>query len=201
MDSDPDRMARAGLAWFWTRRAAVVAPVNPWLLRHLLTRGGVTGSGQGEEEEPGHLALAVPPPSLLDRPRPRPAPCRGLRLRRLPPAGVPRGRPHPGGHGPGGTPEPPDGSLGGGPPLRRPRAPVRVDGWRAGAGLPRKELDLLVEWARLAVAPPLADAFANVQEKAIETVLAPQFVKLGTAPTPRPWPGRSPPASTACGPW
>jgi len=59
-----------------------------------------------------------------------------------------------------------------------PAHPSAWDGWRAEAGLPRKELDLLVEWARLAVAPPLADAFANVQEKAIETVLAPQFVKL-----------------------
>ncbi|MBO2520612.1 MAG: hypothetical protein CW345_02225 [Firmicutes bacterium] len=178
VDSDPDRMARSRLAWFWTRRAAVVAPVNPWLLRHLLTRGGVTGSGQGEEEEPGHLALAVPPPSLSTGRGPgrHPAVVSGYAVFRQQEY---RGDDHT--RAAMALAEHLSRRMGPWEAARLfavPAHPSAWDGWRAEAGLPRKELDLLVEWARLAVAPPLADAFANVQEKAIETVLAPQFVKL-----------------------
>ena len=70
-DRDPTAMARNRLARFWNRRAAVIAPVNPWLLRHLMTRGGVVDDGRDHQSDSvNHLTLAVPPPHLKRRDRP-----------------------------------------------------------------------------------------------------------------------------------
>lgn len=178
VDEDPASMARSRLARFWNRRAAVIAPVNPWLLQHLMSRGGVTGSADGGTGEGEHLAVAVPPPAFDAAPGParHPAVVAGYIVfrqkedrgddhikaamllaehlsRRMGPWEAAR-------------------------LFAVPAHPSSWNAWRSDAGLPQKELDLLIEWARAAVGPPLVDAFAQIEERAIESVLAPQFLRL-----------------------
>src|SRR5690606_33009075 len=52
--ADAARMSRTRLAAFWNRQASLIAPVSPWLLRHLLESAD-TGEDGG---------AAVPPPSV-----------------------------------------------------------------------------------------------------------------------------------------
>src|SRR5690606_14004466 len=61
--ADAARMSRTRLASFWNRQAAAVAPVNAWLLRHLLARGGVPGDPEGDRGT-GQASVPVPPPSV-----------------------------------------------------------------------------------------------------------------------------------------
>ena len=178
VDDDAEAMARQRLARFWNRRAAVIAPVNPWLLQHLMTRGGVSGGNAAGDQEGDHLVLAVPPPSFADGGGPprHPAVISGYAVfrqkeykgddhtkaamllaehlsRRLGPWEAAR-------------------------LFAVPAHPSAWNGWRTDSGLPQKELDLLVEWARAAIGPPLADVYAHVEERAIEAILASHFVKL-----------------------
>ncbi|HLS90433.1 MAG TPA: ABC transporter substrate-binding protein [Limnochordia bacterium] len=182
---DAAAMARRRLAQFWNRRAAMIGPVNPWLLRHLMTRGGVVDDGAGPEGSASHLALAVPPPTFLDASsRARlPAVISGYVVFRQQ---AYQGDDHT--RAAMALAEHLSRRLG---PWEAahlfavPAHPSAWPAWRDDAGLPAKELDLLVEWARSAIGPPLRDAFAHVQDRAIETVLATSFPKLWEGQEPR----------------
>lgn len=172
-----DTMARTRLARFWNRQAAALAPVNPWLLRHLMTRGGVTGDGR-DNDEAGHLVLASPPPTLHeDAASPRhPAVVSGYVVFRR--------QAHPGDdhvRAAMALAEHLSRRLGPWEAARLFAAPAHPSAWptwREDAGLPGKELDLLIEWSRAAVGPPLDDRFAHVQQRAMESVIATHFPKL-----------------------
>lgn len=184
-DADPGRMSRTRLASFWNRRAAVIAPTTPWLMRHLLTRGGASaGPGAGEEplpESAGHLALPVPPPAAG-----RPA---GALRATVAGYAVFRQEPYQGDDhtrfamflaehlsrrlGPWEAAH----------LFAAPAHPSALERWRADAGLGAKELDLLVEWAQAALAPPLLDAHAEQQARAVEA-LGEEFVKLWSGGDP-----------------
>src|SRR5690606_17771423 len=182
---DAAGMARRRLAEFWNRRAAMIGPVNPWLLRHLMTRGGVVDDGAGPEGSASHLALAVPPPTFLDASsRARlPAVISGYVVFRQQ---AYQGDDHT--RAAMALAEHLSRRLG---PWEAahlfavPAHPSAWPAWRDDAGLPAKELDLLVEWTRSAIGPPLRDAFAHVQDRAIETVLATSFPKLWEGQEPR----------------
>lgn len=183
--NDPQAMSRTRLAQFWNRRAAAVAPVNPWLLRHLMTRGGVVDDGQERGQESGHLALAAPPPTFTDPPSPprHPAIVSGYVVFRR--------REHPGDdHTRAAMALAEHLSRRMGPweaarLFAAPAHPSAWPAWREDAQLPDKELDLLIEWSRSAVGPPLDDAFAHVQQRAIESVIAAHFPRLWEGGDPR----------------
>lgn len=185
-DSNAERMSRTRLASFWNKRAAVIAPTTPWLMRHLLTRGGVSGGGaSGADALPDdvdHLALPVPPPAIDRRAGAlrgsvagyavfRQAPYRGddqTRLAMLLAEHLSRRL----------------GPWEAAHLFAVPAHPSALPLWRDDAGLPAKELELIVEWARAAVAPPLLDTFAEQQVRAVEEALAEEFVKLWSGGDP-----------------
>lgn len=184
-DADAGRMSRTRLASFWNRRAAVVAPTTPWLMRHLLTRGGASGGRQsGEEplpESAGHLALPVPPPAVARFSGALRATVAGYAVfRQEPYQGDDHTRlamflaehlsrrlgPWEAAH-----------------LFAAPAHPSALERWRVDAGLPAKELDLIVEWAKAALAPPLLDTHAEQQARAVEE-LAGEFAKLWSGGDP-----------------
>lgn len=183
MESDADRMARTRLLQFWNKRTAVIAPVTPWMLRHILTRAGVLHLEESLPDDTEHKALALPPPAASEEHSAHPANVGGYVVfmqseyqgddhtkasmtlaehlsRRLGPweaaqlFGVPA-------------------------------HPTSWDAWREDAGLPEKELDLLIEWVRRAVAPPVLDTHAHQQQKAIEEIVGAEFPKLWKNVSPR----------------
>lgn len=176
---DAPGMARTRLAQFWNRRAAAIAPVSPWLLRHLMTRGGVVDDGQDPDGEANqHLALAAPPPTFTPTSSPprHPAIVSGYVVFRKPEY---QGDDHT--RAAMALAEHLSRRLGPWEAAHLFAAPAHPSAWRSwreDAGLPAKELDLLIEWARAAVGPPLDDTFAHIQQKAIEIVIATHFPKL-----------------------
>lgn len=185
-DSDAQRMSRTRLANFWNQRAAVISPTTPWLMRHLLTRGGVSSEGERGHgalpAEATHLALPVPPPAIARGPGALRASIAGYAVfRQEPYRGDDRTRlaMHLAEHlsrrlGPWEAAH----------LLAVPAHPSALERWRTDAGLPEKELQLIVEWAGKALAPPLVDAFAQQQERAAQEALAEEFLKLWSGGEP-----------------
>lgn len=178
-----EAMSRARLAHFWNRQAALVAPVNPWLLRHLLVRGGALNAGDTAPESARRQAAVVPPPAVGDESGSYPATVGGFVLfrqreykgddhtkaaamvaehlaRRLGPWEAAQ-------------------------LLAVPAHPTTWDAWRADAALPEPVYDLFVLWASRAVAPPVHDDHAHQQQKAAERVIAAQFPRLWQGDAPR----------------
>lgn len=184
---DVERMSRSRLDAFWNRRAAAVSPVNPWLMRHMLTRGGVASlppGNPGDAANVRHLVLPAPPPTVNPATlgRFQPATVSGYAVfRREPYLGDDHTK---------------AAMLLAEHLSRRlgpweaaqlfavPAHPSTWERWRSESGLPAKESDLLIEWAKIAVAAPLADTPAMMQQRAIETLLPQELVKL--------WRGASP---------
>lgn len=178
--ADAARMSRTRLAAFLNRQASLIAPVNPWLLRHLL--GGVDNAEGGELSGADHGAgAAVPPPSVGGEQR-VPAVVGGYAVFRR---------------------EPYDGDdhtkaamllaehlsrrLGPWEAARLFAVPAHftsLEAWRSDSGLSDEELDLFIEWAKAAVTPPLADAHASRQARIVNQVLGEAFVKLWSKASP-----------------
>lgn len=180
-ERDPRLMSRTRLAIFWNRQAALVAPVNPWLLRHLLVRAEVLG-GEEDDVESLHAALAVPPPSAGGAVRAHPATVSGYIVFRQE---VYAGDDHTGV------------AMALAEHLSRrmgpweashlfavPAHPTAWNAWREDSGLPEKELDLLISWAENALGPPVLDVNALKQSRSSEQIIAEEFAKVwqGVAP-------------------
>lgn len=176
--SDAARMSRTRLASFWNGRAAVIAPTTPWLMRHLLTRGvGEEGAGSRRG-----AVRPVPPPSLDQPPEALRATVAGYVIFRQDPY---QGDDH--------TrlamflAEHLSRRLGAWEAAQLfavPAHPSALERWRAETGFPATELEPVIEWAATALAPPLLDAHAEQQARAVESALADEFAKLWSGADP-----------------
>lgn len=182
-DRDLDSMSRHRLARFWSQKAAIIAPVNSWLLRHLLVRGGVLDVEDDSSQAMRHLTVAIPPPDVLSDGQPaHPAVVAGYAVFRQNPY---QGDDHT------------KAAMALAEHLSRrmgpweaahlfavPAHPSSWEWWRADSGLPEKELNLLSEWASQAVVPPLEDTHALIQTKVYEQVIPQEFVRLWNGDDP-----------------
>lgn len=174
MDHDPQRMGRRRLMHFWRDEAQVIAPVNPWLLRHILLRS----EGVVDERQP---VLLSPPTPRTDRSG-HPALLSGYAVFRqeayqgddhtkaamlLAEHLARRLGPWEASH-----------------LFAVPAHPTAWQHWREEIGLPDDEVDRLIAWAQLATASPLVDAHAQMQGAAVERIIG--------AELPRLWDGASP---------
>lgn len=177
-------MSRTRLVTFWNKKAAVIAPVNPWLLRHLLTRGEVLGLDEANSTatSPRRAMLTAPPSSGPDM-KANPATISGFVVfrqssyagddhtkavmalaehlsRRLGPWEATR-------------------------LFTVPAQPTAWDAWREETQLPSDELDFLIDRAQIALGPPLMESSALKQRRAIDGVIAEEFLKLWNGESPR----------------
>jgi len=179
--NDAARMSRTRLATFWNRQASIVAPVNAWLLRHLMTRGGVVGDEGGLSDEVQHTSVAVPPPTVGTTQH-YPALVGGYAVFRKEPY---QGDDHT------------KAAMLLAEHLSRRLGPWEAanlfavpahftswEMWRTDSGLPEKEIELLTQWSSKAIAPPLADGHASRQQRIIDHVLGEAFVKLWSGVEP-----------------
>lgn len=179
--NDIDSMSRSRLADFWNMRTAAIAPVNPWLMRHLLTRGGVFSSPSVSPEEKDlsrHLVLPTAIPSLSSETagKYQPATVSGyVVFRREPHQGDDHTK----------------ASMMLAEHLSRrlgpweaaqlfavPVHPSAWEHWRTDSGLPKKETDLLIEWAQVAVTPPILEHVETIQRRAIEEIFPAAMARL-----------------------
>ncbi len=176
MDTNADLMARTRLLRFWNKQAAIIAPLTPWMLRHILTRAGVLDLEGSVPESAEHKAAAIPPPVVSEVQSFHPSTVGGYAVymqkvyqgddhtkaamllaehlsRRLGPWEAAQ-------------------------LFAVPAHPASWEAWREDSGLPDKELDLLISWAERAVAPPVLDTHALQQSRAIEEIIGSELPKV-----------------------
>jgi len=198
---DAAQMSRTRLAAFWNGRAVLVAPVNSWLLRHLLARGGSISempddeSATGTEDDKANASVETSTASNAARrlAAPVPLPTRGDGRHAPAVVGgyaVFRRNPHAGDDHTRAAmllAEHLSRRLG---PWEAanlfavPAHPTSWERWRSESGLPAEDLDLLITLSQSAVVPPLADVHAARQERIVDRILGEAFVKLWSGASP-----------------
>jgi maltose-binding protein MalE len=186
--SKAEAVARIRLGLFWDGKALALAPVNPWLLNHVLQRSGAftlppgdvadpaaTGVQVGRLEKVQRIVTWTPPPKMGPELR-VPATVAGYAVFRQ---ASYKGDDHT--RAAATVAEYMSRRMGQWEAVRIfavPAHPSSIDGWLTTSRLPENDMRALIDWSAAAVTSPVNDGVARLMSRILVETAVPNLVLL-----------------------